>query len=144
MKPRSVKHCERMLLLNSTILTVAQKHAVPTDAARFFASCERYAPDAVPWNRGVFAGRSETARRMAVRAIVNRTTGPCVYVRGRVAAHDASARRRRHGLARGVLAAGDTERFFDRVVTSLEMWKGPRRCRTWHRLGLARSDRSRL
>jgi SpoVK/Ycf46/Vps4 family AAA+-type ATPase len=67
---------------DNLIMTEAQKHDVATDAERFFVSRERYARYKIPWKRGVlFAGPPGNGKTHAVKAIVNRSTVPCLYVR---------------------------------------------------------------
>lgn len=67
---------------DNLIMTEAQKDDVATDAERFFVSRERYARYAIPWKRGVlFAGPPGNGKTHAVKAIVNRSTVPCLYVR---------------------------------------------------------------
>jgi len=67
---------------DNLVMPDAQKAEVASDVERFFASRERYARYAVPWKRGVlFAGPPGNGKTHAVKAIVNRATVPCVYVR---------------------------------------------------------------
>ena len=72
----------RNATFDNLVMAEAEKHEIATDAQRFFGSRERYARYAVPWKRGVlFAGPPGNGKTHAVKAIVNRATVPCVYVR---------------------------------------------------------------
>jgi AAA+ superfamily predicted ATPase len=72
----------RNATFDNLVMPEAEKHEIATDAERFFASRERYARYAVPWKRGVlFAGPPGNGKTHAVKAIVNRATVPCLYVR---------------------------------------------------------------
>jgi ATPase family associated with various cellular activities (AAA) len=67
---------------DNLVMPQAQKDEIATDAERFFASRDRYSRYAVPWKRGVlFAGPPGNGKTHAVKAIVNRATVRCVYVR---------------------------------------------------------------
>lgn len=67
---------------DNLVMPQAQKDEIATDAERFFRSRERYAHYKVPWKRGVlFAGPPGNGKTHAVKAIVNRATVPCIYVR---------------------------------------------------------------
>jgi AAA+ superfamily predicted ATPase len=72
----------RTATFDNLVMPEAPKAEVASDAERFFGSRERYARYAVPWKRGVlFAGPPGNGKTHAVKAIVNRATVPCVYVR---------------------------------------------------------------
>jgi hypothetical protein len=68
--------------LDNLVLPPGQKDEIAADAPRFFASRERYARYKIPWKRGVlFVGPPGNGKTHAVKAIVNTSTVPCVYVR---------------------------------------------------------------
>ena len=72
----------RSATFDNLVMETAVKAEIESDAARFFASRERYVRYGVPWKRGVlFAGPPGNGKTHAVKAIVNRATVPCVYVR---------------------------------------------------------------
>lgn len=67
---------------DNLVMPAAEKDEIAGDARRFFASRERYARYAIPWKRGVlFLGPAGNGKTHAVKAIVNRSTVPCLYVR---------------------------------------------------------------
>lgn len=64
------------------VMDDVQRSEIASDAEKFFGSRERYARYRIPWKRGViFAGPPGNGKTHAVKAIVNRATVPCVYVR---------------------------------------------------------------
>jgi hypothetical protein len=68
--------------LDNLVMPPGQKDEIADDAPRFFASRERYARYAIPWKRGVlFVGPPGNGKTHAVKAIVNNSAVPCVYVR---------------------------------------------------------------
>jgi hypothetical protein len=67
---------------DNLIMPPGQKDEVAGDAPRFFSSRERYLRYAIPWKRGVlFLGPPGNGKTHAVKAIVNTSAVPCVYVR---------------------------------------------------------------
>ena len=68
--------------LDDLVMPPGQRDEIAGDAPRFFASRERYARYAIPWKRGVlFVGPPGNGKTHAVKAIVNNSEVPCVYVR---------------------------------------------------------------
>jgi hypothetical protein len=82
MKDERLFRSIRDATFDNLVLPPSQKDEIANDPPRFFASRERYARYRVPWKRGViFAGPPGNGKTHAVKAIVNRSTVPCIYVR---------------------------------------------------------------
>jgi len=68
---------------DNLVLRSGLKEEILRDVTRFFAARSTYEGFGVPWKRGIlFAGPPGNGKTHAVKALVNATGKPCLYVKG--------------------------------------------------------------